>query len=70
MSVSPTVSNRTYWESAIKAKYPHCVLSNNGTFIYAMIDNVDVGLYSIIGNYGKIFDLVGDSEKLKPNWSK
>lgn len=55
--VDPIVCNREQWEKNIKAKYPNCVLDNTGTFIYAEIAKEDVGVYSIIGNWGKIFEL-------------
>jgi hypothetical protein len=54
--MNESISNRKQWEETVKAKYPECKLDNTGTFIYATVNGKDVGFYSIVGNYGNIFD--------------
>lgn len=47
-------TEREQWEEDIKSKYPKCELHNTGTYIYATLDGADVGMFSIVGNYGKV----------------
>ena len=47
--------NRESWKKSVINKYPNAVFQSTGVYIWATIDGKDVGLFSIIGNYGKIF---------------
>lgn len=52
----PSVDNQPKWREAIKSTHHAAIFENNGTYIYATVNGYDVGFYSIVGNYGKVFD--------------
>lgn len=52
----PSIDNQPKWREAILSTHPAAIFENNGTYIYATVNGYDVGFYSIVGNYGKVFD--------------
>lgn len=52
-----SIDNYSKWERTIKNKFPHnAIIFHRGhTYIYANVDAIEVGRYSIAGNFGQIY---------------
>lgn len=52
-----SIDNYPKWERAIKSNFPHNTISfhRGHNYVYANIDAIEVGRYSIAGNFGQIY---------------
>lgn len=53
-----SIDNYSKWERAIKIKFPHSaiVFHRGHNYIYANVDAIEIGRYSIAGNFGQIYN--------------
>lgn len=54
-----SIDNYSKWEQAIKNKFPsHNTISfhRGHTYIYANVNAIEIGRYSIAGNFGQIYN--------------